>query len=215
MSALQKERRIRAQRALDTQRALYRDELNRVAAERNAAFATAEQATARIAQLLPAAVQAGVSIVEVAQVTGISRPTLYRMLADVRQTQDARSLAEQLGHALGRLSAELGRPALPADLAPYLNVSNDELQTMLGHVFTYLAREVDGLGPSALTALVDLLPGLGKPEKIVLNMLLLQRLPATEVARSTRFSPTAVLAWAGLGLLRLYPELRSRLRPAD
>jgi predicted DNA-binding transcriptional regulator AlpA len=208
MSGLHTEQRVRAQRAIDTQRALYRNELRRAAADRVAALAGADAATRRIAQLLPGAVQAGLTIVEVAELTEISRPTIYRMLSDARHAQDLRGLAQQLQDVVAQASSELSRPALPADLATSLQVSLDEVQTMLGQVFGYLATELDGLGPNALTTLVDLLPELGKPEKIILNMVFLQRLPTDDVARSTKFPQTEVLAWAALGLLRLLPELR-------
>src|SRR5690349_5729910 len=114
MSTLHKARRIRAQRAVDTERALYRGELQRAAEDRRRALGEADAATERIAQLLPGAVQAGVPIVELAELTGISRPTIYRMLSDARHAQDLRGLALQLEHAVTQLGEGRAHPVLPA-----------------------------------------------------------------------------------------------------
>jgi len=210
VSTLQKERARRAQRSLDTQRALYRGELRQAAAERGTAVAQAEDSARRIAELLPGALQAGISVVEAAELTEISRPTLYRMLGHARQRQDLRGLAIQFEHALERLAGDLDRPALPPDLAAHFHQPLDDVFESLMQLYQPLAREVTMLGPGGLTALVDLLPDLGVPEKIVLNMLLLQRLPLEDVAVSTKFSQTRVAGWAALGLLRVLPHLRKR-----
>lgn len=210
MSTLHKERNRRAQRSLDTQRALYRTELQQTAAERRAGFGQAEEATKRVADLLPSALQAGISVVEAVELTGISRPTLYRMLADSRQRQDLRGLAQQFDRALDELGRDLGRPALPGDLGAHFDRPLDELFELLMQLYDPLAREIAMLGSGALTTLVDLLPGLGVPEKIVLNLLFLQRQSADEVARSTKLSQTEVMAWAALGLLRILPQLRAK-----
>lgn len=184
--------------------------MQQATAERLTGFAQAEEATQRVADLLPRALQAGIPVAEAAKLTGISRPTLYRMLADSRQRQDLRGLAQQFAQALGQLGRDLGRPALPDDLRAHFQRPLDEVFELLMQLYDPLAREVLTLGPGALTTLVDLLPGLSGPEKIVLNMLLLQRQSTDEVARSTKLSQTRVMAWAALGLLRVLPQLRAK-----
>jgi hypothetical protein len=150
------------------------------------------------------------SITEAVEVTSVSRATLYRMLADARQHQELRALSGQFDHALARLDEELGSPPLPADLQRHLGVSLDEVFDMLMQLYRPLAEEVTVFGPIGLTVLGDLIPELGTPEKIVLNMLLFQRMPLKEVAWSTRLPETRVLGWAALALLRVLPELRAR-----
>lgn len=63
--------------------AKYRALLTQLAQERESARADADRAMRGIANLLPSAMQAGISIVDAAQLTGLSRPTLYRMLPRV------------------------------------------------------------------------------------------------------------------------------------
>jgi hypothetical protein len=214
MSVLHKEQRARAQRALDTQRGLYRNELARVAREREASLEQADAAMTRIRQMLPGALQAGVSVVELAQITGLSRPTLYRLLADARQQQDLRGLAVQLEDVIARVTGELGRSALIADLVERLETDNEELRERLTMVAGYISGELDALGSPGLTLLVELLPEAPKVERIVLTMLFLQRLPVEEVARSVEFGPEDVVVWASLGLLRLLPKLREQIVPS-
>ncbi len=210
MSTLHRERIIRARRSGAAQRALYRNELRRTAQDRSASLDAAEEATRRIQQLLPGALQAGMPAGEAAELTGISRATLYRMLSDARQQQDLRGLATQFEHALDDLNQELEWPPLPADLQGRFDVSLDELFAMLMQLYLPLVAEATSLGPMGLTMLGDLIPALGTPEKIVLNMLLFQSLPVEDVARSTQLSETRVLGWAALGLLRLLPKLRGQ-----
>jgi hypothetical protein len=150
------------------------------------------------------------SAVEAVEVTGVSRATLYRMLGDARQQQDLRGLLNQFEHALARLTQELDWPPLPADFEKDFGVSLDEVFEMLMQLYRPLAAEATALGPMGLTVLGDLIPGLGTPEKIVLNMLLFQGLALNEVARSTQLAETRVLGWAALALLRVLPELRAR-----
>lgn len=210
MSVLHKERAARAQRAIDTQRTLYRHELQRATDDRREALAQGEAATERIARLLPGAVEAGLPIVKIAEITGISRPTIYRMLSEARTFQDLRGLAEQLRGAVSQLSDELSRPALPGDLATCFRVSVEEVHTLLAQALRQLAAEFDRLGPTGPTLLVELLPALGTPEKVVLNLLLVQHLPTEDVARSTKLSQTQVLSWAALALIRVLPVIRQR-----
>jgi hypothetical protein len=173
-------------------------------------LAAAEQETRRIQQLLVVALQAGMSVAEAVALTGVSRATLYRMLAEVRQQQDLRSLAHQFEEALAALGEELDLPPLPADLQRHFGASLDEVFEMLMQLYRPLAAEATALGPMGLTVLGDLIPGLGTPEKIVLNMLLFQGLSVEDVARSTQLAETRVLGWAALALLRVLPELGDR-----
>jgi hypothetical protein len=210
MSVLHKDRAIRAQRAIDTQRALYRGELRDAASERMAGQSQVEAANRRIGQLLPGALQAGISVVEAADITGVSRPTLYRMLADARAAENVRGLIVQFESAVNAVTAELARPALPQDLANAFQRSLDEVFESLSQIYEPLVREVERLGPGASMALVELLPSLGKPEKVILMLLLIHRERLEAAARSTQLPQTRVLGWAALGLLRLLPQLRER-----
>ncbi len=210
MATLYRERDARARRSRATQLAFYRHELRQSAVRRSASLAAAEQDTRRIQQLLPAALQAGMSVNEAVEVTGVSRATLYRMLSDARQQQDLQGLLNQFEDALARLTHELDWPPLPADLQRQFGVSLDEVFEMLMQLYRPLAAQANALGPIGLTVLGDLIPELEVPEKIVLNMLLFQNLPLKDVARSTQLAETRVLGWAALALLRLLPELRNR-----
>ncbi len=147
---------------------------------------------------------------EAVEVTGVSRATLYRMLGGARQQQDLVGLVRQFEDVLARLASELDWPPLPADFERHLGVSLDEVFEMLMQLYRPLAGEANALGPIGLAVLGDLIPGLGVPEKIVLNMLMLQGLPLKDVARSTQLPETRVLGWAALALLRVLPELRGR-----
>ncbi len=210
MSTLHRERVLRARRSRNTQIALYRNELRKAAASRSACLAAAEESLRRIQQLLPGALQAGLPVAEAAELTALSRATVYRMLSDARQQQDLRGLASEFATALVGLTKSLGRRPLPADLQAYFHVPLEEVFELLMQLYRLLSVEAVALGPLALALLGDLIPGLDNPEKIVLNMLLFQRLSVEDVASSTQLSETRVLGWASLGLLRVLPELRAR-----
>lgn len=187
----------------------YRAALGRVAHERELAEAEADKATRDITEMLPRALKAGVSVVDAAQLTGLSRPTVYRMLAGARKQRDVREDAARFEQALEALD----RSALPFDLASYLQTSTDEVFEGLMHLYPVLSGEFASLGPVGLTKLVELLPELGIPERIVLAMLLLQGLPTERVAWSTKYPETQVLGWASLGLLRVLPRAREAAQP--
>lgn len=188
-------------------RSHYRAVLGRYAHERDLALAEAEKATRDLTETLPQALEAGVSVVDVAQLTGLSRPTIYRMLAGARKEHDVRKDLARLEHALETLD----RSALPFDLASYLQISTDEVFDYLMRLYPLLRGELASFGPVGLTKLVELLPDLGVPERIVLAMLLLQDLPTERVAWSTKYSDVEVLGWASLGLLRILPRIREEL----
>ncbi len=64
VSVLHREIRARAMRGAETSRVLYREELRRAAGERDSLLSQANAEVARIEQLLPGAVQAGLSMVD-------------------------------------------------------------------------------------------------------------------------------------------------------
>jgi hypothetical protein len=157
-----------------------------------------------IANLLPSAIQAGISIVEAAQLTGLSRPTLYRMLSESRERSPLRAAAAQFEEAL-----ELNDQALPYDLASHFGTSTKQVFDTLIELYPLVTDGFAALGPAALTGLIEFLPELGVPERIVLSMLFLQGKTTDYVAASTQLPASEVLAWAALGLLRLLPRIRS------
>jgi hypothetical protein len=157
-----------------------------------------------ITNLLPGALQAGISIVDAAQLTGLSRPTLYRMLSESRERSPLRDIAAQLEQAL-----ELNNHALPYDLASHFETSTEQVFDTLMGLYPLVAEGFAALGPTALTSLIELLPELGAPERIVLPMLLLQGKTTDYVAASTQLPATEVLGCAALGLLRVLPRIRA------
>ncbi len=180
--------------------------LAQLAREREIALAEADKAVRGMAELLPRALQAGVSVVDAAQLAGVSRPTLYRMLSGARRQQDLRGVAARFEQAL-----DLQQQALPFDLASHFQISIDEVFDCLMRLYPLVTDELASLGPAALTSLVELLQELGTPERIVVAMLMLQGLSADRVARSTQLPETQVLGWASLGLLRVLPRIREAM----
>lgn len=71
-------------------RALHLSELQAAGAARTLALHEADQQLDRIAHRLPEAIAAGISMTEIARVTGVSRPTLYALRA--RYSEDERDL---------------------------------------------------------------------------------------------------------------------------
>jgi hypothetical protein len=74
-------------------------------------------------------------------------------------------------------------------------------------LYPLVTGDFAALGQSALTSLVELLPELGVPERIVLAMLLLQGQTTDYVTASTQLPENEVLGWAVLGLLRVLPRI--------
>jgi transposase-like protein len=60
-------------------RSLHLGELEAAGEARRAALRCADEELERVAQLLPDALQAGLSVTEIARTTGVSRPTLYEL----------------------------------------------------------------------------------------------------------------------------------------
>jgi hypothetical protein len=184
--------------------AQYRGALARLAQERATANADAARATQGIAELLPAAIEAGVSVVDAARISGLSRPTIYRLLSKARERRPLRDVAVQIVQAL-----EQNVSALPADLAAHFRTGTEQVFDALSALYPLVVDDFHALGPSATTDLVTLLPELGVPESIVLAMFLLQSQTTEYVVASTQLPTTEVLGWAALGLLRVIPRIRA------
>jgi transcriptional regulator with XRE-family HTH domain len=90
MSVVRRDREVRAARSKATVQALYRSELREAGEARRAAMAEAEWQLERIGKFLAGATAAGLSLSEVARITGMSRPTLYELLKRGERTGDAR-----------------------------------------------------------------------------------------------------------------------------
>jgi hypothetical protein len=211
MSVLQREQREAARRGAQLRHELYRRELQEAGERRRTHLDAAADETARIERLFEGAEEAGLSVLEIARLTGLSRPTLYRMRSSAQTDRETARLRDELQHSLSEASEGLGRPALLFDLAKRMGLAEADLRGGLKLVFPKLADELEALGSSGLTGLVDLLPNLPKNEKIVLNLLFLQRLSLSDVAGSVRASEGEVIVWAALALLRVLPPLQARL----
>ncbi|MGN6255208.1 MAG: helix-turn-helix domain-containing protein [Solirubrobacterales bacterium] len=214
MSILHKEIRARARQGREVSSAMYRAELKAAVDQRDAGLQQADQANARIESLLPGAVDVGVTVVELARLTGWSRPTVYRMLSRSRQQEDMSAIARTLEEDLARATKDFGSPAGLYNLAQLLGSSQEELVQRLNDVFPVLATELESLGSIGGIFLIDLLPSIPSNEKVVLAPLFLQRQSIEAVAGSVQQPAVEVVAWAALGLLRLLPEIRPRVAKA-
>lgn len=116
----EREDRLMQEKGKALLRALHLSELAVAGKERDLALHKAEEQLDRIARLLPDALEGGISISEIARVTGISRPTLYELRAryggavgDLRLAILQAVIAgnamtvEQLAERLTRPSAEI------------------------------------------------------------------------------------------------------------
>jgi regulator of sigma D len=131
------------------------------------------------------------------------------MLAEARQQQDLRGTIVQFEAIMDKMSGEKELKVYPADLATFCQCSVDEIFEQLMQIYRPLADEFAGLGPTGMTALVELMPELGPPEREILKMLLLHDMPVKRVAWSNQLSETNVLGWASLALLHLLPRMRT------
>lgn len=97
-------------------RTLHANALQEAGAARRAALETAEAELDRIARLMPAALKGGLSLAEIARVTGVSRPTLYELRARYSESDaDLRlavlqTLATEGALSESELSRRLGGP---------------------------------------------------------------------------------------------------------
>src|SRR5436305_1392351 len=71
--------RLRQEKGKAVVRGLHSSELEGAGAARSAALREADAQLDRIARLLPDALQSGLTLAEVARLTGVSRPTLYEL----------------------------------------------------------------------------------------------------------------------------------------
>jgi DNA-directed RNA polymerase specialized sigma24 family protein len=211
MATLYRERDTRARRAREVHIAFYRNELRRSAAARASALAHAEEAQRHVERLLPGALQAGVPVSEAAAITGVSRATLYRMIARANRQQSVEELAAQVQATLALLGEKLDHPPEPADLQEHLGGSVDEVFRLLASLYPFLEARIEELDSVAPTALVDLLPGLTTPEKTALTMLLFHGRSPEQAAQSMSLPELTVLGRAALGLLRLLPDIEARV----
>jgi hypothetical protein len=125
MSDMDRSHRIREQKGRGIVRALHESELANAGAERADALRRAEYQLERIARLLPDALDAGLGMTEIAQLTGVSRPTLYELRA--RYSDSPRDLRLAVMQALLRretsfpdaLPGHLGRPM--AEIRPVID----------------------------------------------------------------------------------------------
>jgi hypothetical protein len=199
----------------ETRKAHYRHELRRVTGVRKAAAAQTEEAMRETGYLLARGLNAGLPAVEAAQLSELSRPTMYRQVALARQRFELAGLVGDLAEALDEATAELGRPATAAELADRHGVSVEELLDELEAINPVVAQEFDSLGPPALRAFSTLVPQLDEPEGEILRMLLLHGMSPRMVARAVERSPAEVSGWAALGLLRVLPGLRDHSDAGD
>jgi transposase-like protein len=111
-----KSSRAELERSRGVVRALHLGELEAAGREREVALAAADAALDRIARRLPDALEAGISLSEIARATGVSRPTLYELRGRYTDSQrDLRLALLQLLATRGpvevsRLPEEVGRP---------------------------------------------------------------------------------------------------------
>ena len=109
-------------------RGVHLEQLAGAGALRSAALEKADQQLDRIAKLLPDALAAGLSLVEIARVTGVSRPTLYELRGRYGDSASdlglalLQTLATSGPLPLDRLHVHLGRKG--PKLAPVLDSFN-------------------------------------------------------------------------------------------
>lgn len=201
------ERDRRAQLAVDAQRALYRHELGAAGDKRREHLQGTEAANKRIAELLPGAVDAGVSVVEIARLTGYSRPALYRILDRERPLQDKASEFAYWAEALAAASTQVGHAAMRNEFAAAAELDVDELCAALIDLFDYALSQLLALESVKAVPLLELVGKLPHEEKVILTQLFFQKMPLEDVARSMARPQADVVVWAVLGMLRVLPAL--------
>jgi DNA-binding IclR family transcriptional regulator len=119
--SVSREDSLRQEKGKALLRALHLSELGAAGAARALALHQADEQLDRLARLLPDAIEAGISISEIARATGISRPTLYELRARYGGTVgDLRLAILQAiltGNAVttGAIAERLGRPLAEVD----------------------------------------------------------------------------------------------------
>jgi hypothetical protein len=137
--------RIKRQKGAGVVRALHETELANAGAERADALRRAEYQLDRIARLLPDALDAGLGMTEIAQLTGVSRPTLYELKA--RYSESPRDLRLAVLQALMRRET-----SFPDSLPVHLKRSAAEIRPVLQEFFKlgWIEWDVDGGEPRDL-----------------------------------------------------------------
>jgi hypothetical protein len=115
MSSTDRERRLTQARSSSVIKSLHARGLAEAGAARAIALKEAERQLDRIARLLHDALQGGVSMTEIARVTGVSRQTLYELRGRYGDTADLRfavlqSLATQGASTARHLAEDVRRP---------------------------------------------------------------------------------------------------------
>lgn len=115
VSSTDRERRLTQARSSSVIKSMHVRGLAEAGAARAAALQEAEQQLDRIARLLHDALQGGVSMTEIARVTGVSRQTLYELRGRYGDTADLRlallqALGTQYPARIPELADHLGRP---------------------------------------------------------------------------------------------------------
>ena len=110
-----RERKLTQAQGTAVLRSVHLRGLSEAGSARAAALAEADNQLDRIARLLHDAIQGGVSISEIARVTGVSRQTLYELRARYGDTADLRlavlqALLTQYPATLEEMANHLGRP---------------------------------------------------------------------------------------------------------
>jgi len=117
---------IDAEKSKALVRALHKSELESAGARRAVALHAAELELDRIGRLLPDALQAGLSMAQIARLTGVSRPTLYELKGRHGSVGDLR-LAVLQGTAFGGVTA--------SELASKLERPEADVTRILGEFF--------------------------------------------------------------------------------
>jgi AraC-like DNA-binding protein len=197
----------------DKEQQHYREELIRLAEVRHLAEAQAAQAKADTARILPQSLAFGVSLADVATITEFSRTTLYRMLDEATKLQNLRGLLEELETAIHQITLELGRPALPSDLAEQRGVTTHEAHYELTLVLRLLRDDLVTFHQYGQAAITNPQVRLAPPEHKILKMLIEQGKSKKKIATATGLTEGEVTARASLALLRLIPSLRPEKLP--
>ena len=107
-------------------RGLHLEAIGEAGAARAAALQEAETQLQRVGQLLPDALDAGISLTEISRITGVSRPTLYELRTKYGDS------GRDLDLVILQSAAVAG--ALPvADLAERMGVSEGEVMERAGN----------------------------------------------------------------------------------
>lgn len=139
--------RAQLEKARGLVRALHLTELENAGLARATALAQADAELQRIAARLPDALDAGISISEIARVTGISRPTLYELRG--RHSDSPRDLTLALLQLIGTRGA-VPVPELSTAMARPESEYSGVLESLISNDF--IEYEIDE-GPDGAEAL--------------------------------------------------------------